>query len=248
MAAAWWLIACLGVAQTPAADAPTAAPVYVGGVSANRAPAEAVAGATQADADEARPITRPDDRIVRRDGAGSGAGVSGSAGGWWGWIRGWWPLALVLGLFAGVAWAGKRWLPRTGMVSHRGMIEVLGRHAIAPRQSVVLVKVGRRVVLLGVTPEHVSSLETIADPDEVAELVGRAAVGRKDSMTDVFQREIVREATAYDPVRAERETIVDMNETRGGQPRDATAGYGVARQQIRTLLQRVRSITGTTSR
>ena len=60
------------------------------------------------------------------------------------------------------------------------LVKVIGRCPIASRQQVVLLKVGRRIVVVGDAGSQLSPLAQITDPDEVAALLGQiqASTGR----------------------------------------------------------------------
>src|SRR4029077_6101766 len=52
-------------------------------------------------------------------------------------------------------------------------VQVLSRSPLTPRQQVVLLKVGRRVLVVADNGSQMNSLCQITDPDEVAGLVGQ---------------------------------------------------------------------------
>ncbi len=85
-------------------------------------------------------------------------------------------LLVVLGVIGAVATMVKRWVPATRTVTSE-QLKVVGRTAISSKQSAVLLHVGKRVVLLGVTPECVNTLSEITDESEVAQLIGQAKTG-----------------------------------------------------------------------
>ena len=61
-------------------------------------------------------------------------------------------------------------------VTSRGqsrVVEVLSRSALAPKQQVMLLRVGRRVIVVGDSGTQMNTLCEISDPDEVAGLVGQ---------------------------------------------------------------------------
>lgn len=146
------------------------------------------------------------------------------------------PLLLVLALIGTLAWLARRYMPAgwRANLGGRGPVEVLARQHLSSRQSVALLRVGRRLVLVGVTPDRMTHLDTIADPDEVAMLVGRAASSRAGSLAGSFQSEVLREATAYEGTSATEEAAA------GGSP----GMYDSTRTQIRGLLTRVRGLAG----
>lgn len=236
-----------------ASEAPASAPAVFAParVVANRSSVPEVApeppaASGEADAED-RPIERRGARIARTaagpDGAVARGGSRGTDAGWFSRISSLWPLAVVLGLIGTLVLLAKRLLPRQwrGPLGGRGMVVVLGRQSVAARQSVALLKVGRRIVLVGMTPDRLTHLDTITDPDEVAELVGRSASGKTGSLTSVFEREVLGETAAYEPSADVGRTM----EGDGPAP-DREEAYVAARQQLRGLLTRVRSLTGST--
>ncbi|MDG2055092.1 MAG: flagellar biosynthetic protein FliO [Phycisphaerales bacterium] len=58
-----------------------------------------------------------------------------------------------------------------------GVLEVLGRFPTGRKQSMVLLKLGRRIVLVHQTPMGMQSLAEVVDPDEVASLLTRVEAG-----------------------------------------------------------------------
>jgi flagellar biogenesis protein FliO len=82
-------------------------------------------------------------------------------------------LAIVVALILLLRWGGRRLfgLPGGGRASHA--VQVLSRSPLTPRQQVVLLKVGRRVLVVADNGSQMNSLCQITDPDEVAGLVGQ---------------------------------------------------------------------------
>lgn len=81
-------------------------------------------------------------------------------------------LALVLALVLVLYWLARRFLPGQAARGPAGGLKVLGRLALGPRKGLVLVQVGARVLVLGVSEQGVNSLANIDDPQEVARLAG----------------------------------------------------------------------------
>jgi flagellar biogenesis protein FliO len=235
----------LAVTALTAAETREAAPVRV---AANRLPVleaghPADSAENKATPVEDRPIVRRDDRYLAKHAEAGASGVrqpSAAASSWPAWFRSLTPLACVVGLILALAAVTRRLMPRhmKAGLSGAGNIELMGRQFLSPRQSVAMLKVGRRVVLVGVTQDRLTHLETICDPDEVAELVGRTASGRPDSMAGGFARDVMREAASYDP-SADPEAAPAISS------RDsAIAG---TREQVRGLLNKVRSLATSVS-
>ena len=52
-------------------------------------------------------------------------------------------------------------------------VQLLSRTVLSPKQHVMLLRVGRRLVVIGDSGGQMSALSEITDPDEVAALVGQ---------------------------------------------------------------------------
>ena len=78
---------------------------------------------------------------------------------------------MVLALFFAVAWLMKRQLPAGGWALPRGVLYVLGRAPLAPRQYVHLVRLGNRLLLVAVSPAGAQTLAEVTDADEIERLI-----------------------------------------------------------------------------
>ena len=104
--------------------------------------------------------------------AAAGAARAGTGGGA-GWLQTTLSLLVVLGLVLALAWLYKKLTGQATGGNVRQVARVLGRSAVSPRHGVVLLKVGRRVLVCGESAGHpLTTLDTITDSDEVAELEG----------------------------------------------------------------------------
>ena len=96
-------------------------------------------------------------------------------------------LALVLGLFLIVAWLMRRTTPGSCPVLPSEVVEVLGRAPLTGRQQVHLVRLGRKLVLVCVTPDGVEALSEVVDPVEVDRLAGMCRQSQPNSSTAMFR-------------------------------------------------------------
>ena len=92
--------------------------------------------------------------------------------------------------------------------SESGLLRVVSRAALSPKHSVVLVHLGRRFVVVGVSPDRLDALCEIQDAEEVAELAARAGAGAA-RRRDGFEDELIREARQFQDVggAATEETV-----------------------------------------
>jgi flagellar biogenesis protein FliO len=82
-------------------------------------------------------------------------------------------LLAVIALIFLLRWFGKVFFPvATGKAQNR-VVEVVSRSPLAPKQQVMLLRVGRRLLVVGDSAGQLSTLSEITDPDEVATMVGQ---------------------------------------------------------------------------
>lgn len=96
-------------------------------------------------------------------------------------------LLIVLGLFLGVAWCYRKTLNTSMGGIPKQVVSVLGRTAIAPRQQLVLVRFGSKLVLVSMNQGETRTLSEITDPIEVDRLAGNCESHQPNSLTNSFR-------------------------------------------------------------
>jgi flagellar biogenesis protein FliO len=100
-------------------------------------------------------------------------------------------LAAVVGLIVLLRMGIRRFAPGMMGRSSRG-IRVIARTYLAPKQQVIVLQVGRRMLVVGDTGQNLSTLCEITDPDEAATLLaqiqGTAAGSREESFDQAMAR------------------------------------------------------------
>lgn len=97
-------------------------------------------------------------------------------------------LAIVLGLFMALVWVSRRFAPAGSAALPKEVVELLGRSPLTARQSMQLVRVGNRLLLVAVAAGGVETLTEITDPLEVERLSALCRRGRTDSATASFNQ------------------------------------------------------------
>lgn len=82
-------------------------------------------------------------------------------------------LGVVVAAALAARWGVRRLFPASASARSSRAIRVIARSALAPRQQVLLLQVGRRLIVVGDTGQTMTALSEISDPDEVAQLVGQ---------------------------------------------------------------------------
>ena len=132
-------------------------------------------------------------------------------------------LSLVLIVIGGVAWGFKRFAVKAPL--GRSAIEVVDRRYLSSKQSLALIKVGGQVMLVGLTPDHISHLGTIDDPVGVdlvtanasSGMLGRQHFGKLlDSEASLFDREgALEEDISRSDLRTVRQTRHELEDLLG---------------------------------
>ena len=185
---------------------------------------------------DARPLPR------KREPAGRAANEGGHATSQSSWGRTTLSLLGVVTLIVLLAWGYKvvaghgGGLRLTPKIRQRGLIEVVSRTALSPRQSLYLVRIGPRLVLIGCTHESIRALDVIHDADLTARLLGEAAQQRPDSHTAEFARCLEQAAAA--PARVAEPAVATAPPGAGAPPDGAQLAK--VKEHLAATLQRLR--------
>ncbi len=123
-------------------------------------------------------------------------GGRGTITGPWDWVRMVGTLGLVIALIFLARYLLQR-LSGKGKVSvgSAGMV-VLGEARLTPRYHIFLVRVGRRLLLLGATASTLSTLSEITDPGEISAVLEEVEGARPRSLVDIVKRGVQHPATS----------------------------------------------------
>ncbi len=98
-------------------------------------------------------------------------------------------LAVVIGLFLLVMWLVRRHLPRgMGPLPSRRAGSAWPRGRSAQKQSVTLLRLGDRLLLVAISVGGIETLSEITDPDEVTRLLGICRQAQPQSATTAFRQ------------------------------------------------------------
>ncbi len=148
-------------------------------------------------------------------------------------VQFWWPTLAILGFIIVAALAARRFFPQIRRRTGGGAIKVLARHPLSNKQSLCLIRLGRGLVLVGVTSDRIQTLARIEDPEEAASVIGMIEGGRSDSFTAALNRladrdggPVAQENRAAWSVRSSRDRLAQTQES------------------VQTLVARVRGMAG----
>lgn len=112
-------------------------------------------------------------------------------------------LLAIVGLILALKWGGQKFFGASLGHKPSRAVELVGRNPVGPKQAVLLLRVGRRLLVVGDSAGTLSKLAELTDPDEVAELVGAARQPSKpDALTRTFGPLFKSAEGDFDPATA----------------------------------------------
>ena len=142
-------------------------------------------------------------------------------------------LGAVLALIVGLYWVSRRLLPRGALAQHvgGGAVQVLARTSISPKQRIILLQVGRRILVVADGGPSLTTLAEIADADEAAALIAQL---QSDKPGGSFSAAL---SNAMDRFRS-AEQLEPPREA----PREQQPSLDGMREEIEGLARRVRGM------
>ncbi len=96
-------------------------------------------------------------------------------------------LLIVIGLLLGAAWLYRKATPGASSTLPKHVVQVLGRTQLAPRQQLMLLRFGSKLVLVSNLQGEVRTVSEITDPLEVDHLAGMCESAQAGSISDSFR-------------------------------------------------------------
>jgi len=109
-------------------------------------------------------------------------------------------LSLVVFLFMGAAMILRKSQPKQFQKLPKEVVEVLGRTSIAPRQSLILMRFGSKLLLVSQQPGETRSIAELDEPGEVDRLSGLCESSRPESISNSF-RDVLQQVVHAKPSR-----------------------------------------------
>lgn len=118
-------------------------------------------------------------------------------------------LAVVIALIFGLRILLQKMTGQSPVGPASRVVEVLARTTIAPKSSVILVKVGGSVLAVGHTPSGLSTLAEFDDPSDVASLLAQVSASKPLSITESFRSVLHGADAGYDDADGPDEDTAD---------------------------------------
>ncbi|QDU33181.1 hypothetical protein KS4_12260 [Poriferisphaera corsica] len=142
-------------------------------------------------------------------------------------------LGIVIGLLFLIRYL---YAKATGHVttSSAAAVQVLARTSIAPRNHIIILRVGSRILICSDSSHGTRTLSEITDPEEVAQLLAETSAAKENSITKSFNNMLGRYGADYDKQGRHPEEGLDTVEFQSDS----------ARESVSKLLSRVRDLAG----
>ena len=156
-----------------------------------------------------------------------------------GWLRVVVALGAVVTLILALRWGVQRAARRTSGLAAQlgaggrapsGVLEVLGRFPVARGQTLVLLRMDRRVLLLAQTPAGMSTLAEVADPEDVASLITKTRDEEGASAAAAFNA--ILRGLERDPDSALTQAPLREPERVAGEPESAEDPVAAVRRRL----------------
>lgn len=183
-------------------------------------------------AQSTQPISRYDDQPVRRTRAETDqtpARTVENVG--FDWTRLLVAMGIVLGLILILKWITARMYPSFSAQKGSQVVRVLTRFPITPRQHVLILQVGQRILIVGDSAGQLATLSEIRDPDEIAVLIGQIGTQADSSISGS------RFASLFGKAREDYEQPSGVSEP------DAEPVIQDTQDQIKGLIDRMKTLT-----
>ncbi len=95
-------------------------------------------------------------------------------------------LVLVIAIIFLLRWIAQQFFGAPSAKRSSRAVQVLSRSMVGPRQHVLLLQVGQRVIVVGDTGAQMHPLAEIKDPDEIAALMGQLRQDKSDPVSRAF--------------------------------------------------------------
>jgi flagellar protein FliO/FliZ len=155
-------------------------------------------------------------------------------------------LAIVIGLILLTRWASKKIFPGAVTARNSGAMKVMSRLVISPKQQLLMVQVGRRIVVVGDSGGQMAAVSEITDADEVASLVAQLTEDKSIQLTKGFGSLFNRASNGFESPADSNAADSNMEEDESASADSPSAEepvIGDARGEISGLMDKVRLLS-----
>jgi len=111
-------------------------------------------------------------------------------------------VGVVIALIYGGVYLIRRYVPSARNMFGSGVLKVVGRTYISSKQCILLIKVGAKYVMVGVTGTSMTPLAEVSDPDDARRIAEQLAAQNTQSIAGSFRKALSRADGEYSEDRA----------------------------------------------
>ena len=148
-------------------------------------------------------------------------------------------LLIVLGIIFALRWIGQKYFPAVSGARSAGAVRVLARSPVAPKQQVLLLQVGRRVLVVADNGTQMNPLSEIVDPDEVASLIGQITSSQNSA---VFESAFGKAQEHFDETMTNRAPAAESGDEAEVDQSPDSGSITSAQGEIKGLMDKVRGL------
>lgn len=160
-------------------------------------------------------------------------------------------LSVVIALIFAFRWISRRIVAGPGTTRASRAIQVVSRSIIAPKQQLMLVQVGRRLVLVGNCGTAMAPLCEIRDDEEITQVLAQVQAEKSESISRAFSSLFRREEEKYTQADTDDDNDAEDIDDRPAAAEPAVAVAAVdpddpmatTRQELHELLDKVRGMS-----
>jgi flagellar biogenesis protein FliO len=116
----------------------------------------------------------------------------------------------VIALIFALRWLSQRLFGKVVASRSSRAVQILSRNVISPKQQLLVLQVGRRLVVVGDSGQQMNPLCEITDPDEMAALIGQIREEKRESTPAAFGAIFGRAGSAFEKENHEPQRPVDV--------------------------------------
>jgi flagellar biosynthetic protein FliO len=157
-------------------------------------------------------------------------------------------LAVVVALIYATRWTLKKIAPAAASSNSSSAIRVISRNPVSPKQQIVVVQVGRRLLVVGDSGQQLTTLCEISDPDESATLLAQIRREKDQPVARSFAAMLGLASAKFKAADGFDEPAAASGVTQSASLDEVDLGLATTREELDELMDKVRDMQRTMKR
>jgi flagellar biogenesis protein FliO len=152
----------------------------------------------------------------------------------------WVALVVVLGIILVATWTlRKAWPGANTLFGSLPVLQVLGRTHLSPKQTLALIKLDNKLLLIGLTDHQISPLMTLENPEDISRVLSQIEQTRTAGITGGFRNLFSHENQTFRDENTPPIALYEDSSDKNGEN-----GVLELKTELNTLLKKVRKLKG----